>query len=216
MLSASLAQLYLELCVLGEGNLHVEHLERVDGVLVARTVDSFEFLVGSLGACTASLALGVMAFAAWSVASVRRGPEGPRVGLHDIELGAPLVVDHVGVAIEIASPATARIAVPVQARHPDQVQSCIAAAARSRQVNIVLDGASEEINSIEIVWSVGVAESQVASAAVWDVHGVAALGMVPLLSTGNVECLILSIFLNIDGWEGSGGAQGERIGRAHV
>lgn len=166
----------------------MELFECVDLVIIAWTVDAVELLVSNLEAVASAVAVVVVALAAWSIAFVRRGVPRVLVRLHDVELWAPLAVDLVGVAVEVAALAAAWVASLVLAWHGDEVESGVAAASELREVNIIRDGATEKVDAIEVVFFKRVARGEVASATVWDLHPVTALWRVPVW-TDDVECL---------------------------
>ena len=126
---AILRQLDSEMRLGGEGDLRVELLQGVDGVLVAWAILARHLVPRFLVALAASITVAVVSFAVWSIASVWRGLESIGVGLHDVELWAPLAVDVVCVTVVAAVVAAGGVAVLILGWHADKVEGSIAAAA---------------------------------------------------------------------------------------
>ena len=149
-----LRELDFEVGLLIEGDLDMELIQSVDFVLIARAILTIKLLLGNLEAAASSVAVAVMTLIGWSITLVWGGVPGPCVGLHDVELWAPLSIDHVGIAVVVTAVASTWIAIPVFSWHTNEIKSSITTAARLRKVDVVGDGASKQVDSIEVVRAV--------------------------------------------------------------
>jgi len=87
------------------------------------------------------------------IAFVTYCTEGVLVSLHDVELGAPVASNLVGIAI------LERIAVVVDSRHENRVECCETSTADFAQINIELDATTEKIG-LKIALRVNVIDSR--------------------------------------------------------
>ena len=131
---------------LSEIDLGVEWLVCVDSVLIARTIAvQSELVVDVLRALAALVAALVETLVAGGITLVRgRGP-GPLVGLHEIELGAPVAINLVGVTVAPAVSIHPEITITILAWHGDQVESSDAATLVVGQINVPLNRAAKKI-----------------------------------------------------------------------
>mmetsp|Transcript_34028 Transcript_34028/g.41973 ORF Transcript_34028/g.41973 Transcript_34028/m.41973 type:complete len:287 (-) Transcript_34028:341-1201(-) len=113
--------------ILAEGDLDVEWLSRVNGVLRARTISVPGELFSDVLANAISVAIGVEALIVRSIALVRGGGKTVLVSLHEVHLGAPGSVAIVGVAVEHAV-GVPEGAILVLGGHGNRVESAEAAA----------------------------------------------------------------------------------------
>lgn len=128
----------------------------------------------------------------------------PRVSisLHDIELWAPLAIDVVCVTVVGSRLSARRIAILVLGWQVNDGKGGIAAAARLGQIDIVLDGAAEQIHAIEIVWSHVVTSGQLVAGVVVHDDLVTALGRILSLAN-DVYGLILTVLFDLKLFIGS-------------
>mmetsp|Transcript_405 Transcript_405/g.1356 ORF Transcript_405/g.1356 Transcript_405/m.1356 type:complete len:421 (-) Transcript_405:144-1406(-) len=122
--------------LLRELRVHLEGIPGVDLELAPRAVRHVDVL-GVLSA-TATVAARVVPVL-WRVAAVRRGLQRMVVGLHEVDLRAPLATHLVGVAIVgrlvIAVRAAAEFAAPTLRRRRDQVHGQVARTSDAAQVD---------------------------------------------------------------------------------
>jgi len=129
-----------------ELNLGVEGLVCVDFVVVTGAVAVLcELVVDVLSISAALVAVVVVALIVWCVALV--GSRGPAVlvGFHEVELGAPVAVDLIGVAVAISVGVHPEGTVVMLARHADEVPGGDAAALVVAEIDIPLHSASQEV-----------------------------------------------------------------------
>ena len=171
----------------------------VDGVVRAGTVAvPLKLVVDVLCAGAALVAIVVVAMVVGGVALVGSGGPGPLVSLHDVELGAPVAINLVGIAVAVSVGVHPEVAVLVLAGHPDEVPGSDAAALVVAQIDVPLDGAAEEVG--HEVLRVRLVEfgslANVATAVGWDgkVRALAALGE----GSRDVVGLLLTVNLDLD------------------
>jgi hypothetical protein len=130
--------------VLIERNLDVERLISVNLVAFARTVAvPGELIIDVLIAVAVAVTAVIEAFAVGGIASVRSSREGVLIGLHEVELGAEVASDLVGVAVAPAVGSHPQVAILVNTGHGDEVEGGDAAALVFAQIHVPLDGATE-------------------------------------------------------------------------
>mmetsp|Transcript_92404 Transcript_92404/g.238549 ORF Transcript_92404/g.238549 Transcript_92404/m.238549 type:complete len:224 (-) Transcript_92404:140-811(-) len=129
--------------VLRELGLHVEWPRGVDRERAAGAVGIP--LVPSVLRAAAAIAVvvAILLRTHGRVALVRRRLEGVCVGLHDVNLWAPLPANHVGIAVVVAS-ARARLPVHVDRRGRDKVERKVARAANFAEVHAEAEGLAQE------------------------------------------------------------------------
>ena len=81
----------------------------------------------------------VVPVATWSIALVRGGLPRELVCLHDVEFGAESAADLVCVAVVVSLATFDVVSVPVLAWHADLVESSVASALLSAQIDVVRD-----------------------------------------------------------------------------
>ena len=123
-----LGHFHFEAGIVLERDLHVELLLSVDWVVGAWTVDAIQLLLGNLEAIATSVAIAEVALSVWSITLVCGAVPRPGVGLHDVELWAPLTADHVGIAVVVSARTWIWITVDVDTWHRDQIESSTATA----------------------------------------------------------------------------------------
>ena len=128
----------LVIVVHDEFDLHVERTLSVDRVLGTGSVLSWRIVEDVSGAVATSVAVSVDSILG-CIALVSGRVERVSIGLLNIELGAPVTANLVGVAV------LEGIAVVVERRHEDGVEGRDAATADQAQVDIVLHGAAQKI-----------------------------------------------------------------------
>jgi len=133
-----------------EGDLGVERFLGVDGVLragtVAVVVERFDDVQGALARAIASV---VVTGGGSGIALMRSGGPGVQVGLLKVHLGAEVGLN-VGITVEPVVVDRVQLAVPVLAGHRDSVEGVKAAALKSADVSIPLDGTTEEVRLVEV------------------------------------------------------------------
>lgn len=92
--------------ILREGNLDMEIIMRIDWILMARSILSCHLTESFLVALAASVTVAIVTMAIWIITLMWRCHESVRVGLHNIELGAPLTIYVVCITIIVAPFAT--------------------------------------------------------------------------------------------------------------
>lgn len=117
----------------------MEFLQGINWILTARPILACQFVPCLLVALTASIAIIVVALAVRGIALMWRRLEGVNVCFHDIELGAPLPIYIIGVAIVVAPAAWRRITLLVFSRGPYEIEGSVAATADLREVHVVLN-----------------------------------------------------------------------------
>ena len=132
-----------------EGDLDVELVIGVDGVLGARSVDIVvEALSGVVVAGATGVAGAVVALGIGGVALVGGGGPDPLVGLHDVELRAPSSIDLVGIAVSKTVGVSPDVAVPVLGGGQDGVEGRDAAALLVAEVDVVLNNTTKKVGSV--------------------------------------------------------------------
>ena len=140
-----------------EVDLGVEGKLGVDGVVVTGAVAGpFELVGDVLSALATLIAVVVVTLVVGRVTLVRGGGPGPLVGLHEVELGAPVAVNLVGVTVTPAVGVHPEGAIVVLAWHADEVEGGDAATLVVAEIDVPLDGATEEVGGE--VLRVGVVE----------------------------------------------------------
>ena len=144
---------------------------------------------------SSGLATSVTAVVVWTIsrASVWSSSPGVLVGLHDIELWAPLPCDVVSVTVVVAI-SVMRISIRANCWESNSIECGDASASSRTEINIVLNGSVEEIWLEEAIWierwglrecSSGIVrtvEIASTSAALWS----------------QVESLVFTIYLDIE------------------
>ena len=135
----------MAIVILIELDLGMELKVCVDLVLGAWAVGVPVELIDDVETETTLVAVPVLAFSSWVVAFVSSGSPRPLVGLHEVELWAPVAIDLVGVAVAPAIGAPPVVAILVLAWHRDSVEGSDAAALVIAQIDVPLDGATEKV-----------------------------------------------------------------------
>ena len=129
-----------------EFKLGVEGQVSVDLVVFTGTVAvPCELVVDVLGAGATLIAGPVVTLVAWRVALVGSGGPGEFVSLHNIELGAPVAINLVGIAVAISVSVHPDVALVILAWHRDHVEGSDAAALVVAEVDVPLDRTSEKV-----------------------------------------------------------------------
>ena len=188
----------MAIVILVELNLGVELKVCVDLVLGTWAVGVPVELVDDVETETALVAVPVLALSSWVVTLVSSGGPRPLVGLHEVELWAPVAINLVGIAVAVSVGVHPEVAVLVLAGHPDEVPGSDAAALVVAQIDVPLDGAAEEVgHEVLRVRLVEVGSlANVATAVGWDgkVRALAALGE----GSRDVVGLLLTVNLDLD------------------
>ena len=137
---------------LPEIDLGVELLVCVDSVLISWAISvPTELVVDVLLALATSVTAMVEALGCRGITLVRGGSPGPLVGLHEVELRAPVSGHLIGVAVTPAVCVHPKVTSIVLAWHGNQVEGSNAATLVIGKIDIPLDGATKQVG-LEVGW----------------------------------------------------------------
>ena len=122
---------------------HMEGLVRVDGIRRAKTVVVRVAVCQEVKSAIATSITVVEDTVLRCVTLVARDVEGMLIGLHNVELRAPMATDLIGVTI------LEWVTCVVKSRHCDSVEGSKTVAVDSAQVNIKLEDTAEKVHSQE-------------------------------------------------------------------
>lgn len=183
---APLSQSKLVACV-SKFDLHMEWSSSVD--LLTRSENTLLLEISG------GLATSVAAVVVWTIswACVWGSSPGVLVGLHDIELWAPLSSDIVGIAVVIAV-SVVGISIRSNCWKGNSVKCGDASASGRAEINIVFNRSIEEIWLEEAIWVKGWALRECSSGVVRTVEVTSACATL----RSQIESLIFTIYLDIE------------------